>query len=823
MRSTIGIRLAIVNLLMYIMPVVASAQTKSIKQQIKESVLISILEGEHWYSTDSIVLNSAVESDKNIRIRFNKTAATVLVSQDKLNAMSDSVRGWTGLKGGNITFYAEQRPLASLLPNKWKMATAKGNIVDRSIEYGEPGELAGRVYALWNSHGRYYEKNLDRWEWQRARLFTTVEDLLSSSFMLPFLAPMLENAGANVLLPRERDTQSNISIASNDGTGNIHSEVPQEGDYGVFVKYEDNHNGKVTYKVNHAGGASRYAVDQSQGYDMWIYLGTHHFTKGWSVDIEGTDDKTKEIRLGGGKGSIARYGKTSGLPTWMECARYYLESDGFDAKTVYTLSDGANDYTDDVNCRGEWVNALKNKKNIHVDASIALHTDAGFAKDDTTIGTLTIVSTNNGNGKYSDGRSKMMAFDLARTIEQQITGDIRATWDSNWSERGIWDKGYAEARRQDVPSVLVELLSHQNINDIHLALHPQFRFDACRAIYKGILRFFNGDSATVTPLPVKAFGIRQTGEETITLEWEESIDPLENSAKADIFYIYANGCFIAKTTDNKIELSQKADGKIVAYHVVAGNKGGISFPSQTLAARLISNAPKALFVDGFNRVAAPDVVDEEHFRGVLSEIEPGVAWGEDLFSTGAQYDFDPKSMWLDDDAPGCGASFADKEGGVTIGSHRNCVPQAAMELADNGYSFVSQSKEYFERDSAKHDKLYIRIWLDRQRSTWYGDMPQRHAIYSEGFLDRIEALKMCADKIYISGSYIGTDIKDAVTAKRVAEVLGFTHITNHASKTIDGVHPDGIKPAKGASTIEKYKDTDISATIRYGNVTVSGY
>jgi hypothetical protein len=68
--------------------------------------------------------------------------------------------------------------------------------------------LAGRHIALWPSHGWYYEHSLGRWEWQRARVFQTVEDLLPMSFVVPYLAPMLEQAGARVFMPRERDVQT---------------------------------------------------------------------------------------------------------------------------------------------------------------------------------------------------------------------------------------------------------------------------------------------------------------------------------------------------------------------------------------------------------------------------------------------------------------------------------------------------------------------------------------------------------------------------------------------------------------------------------------
>lgn len=76
--------------------------------------------------------------------------------------------------------------------------------------------LSGRNIALWASHGRYYEQSLGRWEWQRPCLFQTVEDLFSASFVLPYLVPMLENAGAYVMMPRERDVNPVEIIIDND-------------------------------------------------------------------------------------------------------------------------------------------------------------------------------------------------------------------------------------------------------------------------------------------------------------------------------------------------------------------------------------------------------------------------------------------------------------------------------------------------------------------------------------------------------------------------------------------------------------------------------
>lgn len=202
--------------------------------------------------------------------------------------------------------------------------------------------LSGRHVALWQSHGRYYEEATRRWEWQRAPLFTTVEDMYTQSYVLPFLIPMLENAGAYVMTPRERDTQKYEVIIDNDpafqarregllrrsgkysesgswsnaGTGfadfkEIYSgddnpftagtvrkasckkdsaadavatwtpDIPERGQYAVYVSYKSlpNSTESAHYSVTHLGGTSHFLVNQKMGGGTWIYLGTFEFGK----------------------------------------------------------------------------------------------------------------------------------------------------------------------------------------------------------------------------------------------------------------------------------------------------------------------------------------------------------------------------------------------------------------------------------------------------------------------------------------------------------------------------------------------------------------
>ena len=176
--------------------------------------------------------------------------------------------------------------------------------------------LQNRHIALWQSHGWYYEQSLKRWEWQRARVFETVEDLYTQSYVLPFLVPMLENAGAVVLLPRERDWNIHEVIVDNDQTGSGYQEagvwraapdsgfanpkaaylypenpfkmgtarltetdrdggssacwlpeIPEDGEYAVYVSYQTvgNSTTAARYEVRHEGGNTRFSVNQQMG------------------------------------------------------------------------------------------------------------------------------------------------------------------------------------------------------------------------------------------------------------------------------------------------------------------------------------------------------------------------------------------------------------------------------------------------------------------------------------------------------------------------------------------------------------------------------
>lgn len=253
-----------------------------------------------------------------------------------------------GLSDWQVALRALDMPISVLVPNafaqeggnpakRWPSAT-QGRPLTTSLDQPWKADalLSGRHIAVWPSHGWYYEERLDRWEWQRARLFQTVEDLLPMSFIVPYLTPMLENAGAYVHMPRERDVQKQevvidgdvppmdgsryleigeLSYAWKEGaqagfaplnvlrdenpfrqgtyrisrTDSIASAsiswtplIPEDGEYAVYVSWgqEENATSDARYTVHHAGGSSSISVDQGMMAQTWVYVGTWRFNAG---------------------------------------------------------------------------------------------------------------------------------------------------------------------------------------------------------------------------------------------------------------------------------------------------------------------------------------------------------------------------------------------------------------------------------------------------------------------------------------------------------------------------------------------------------------
>jgi hypothetical protein len=75
----------------------------------------------------------------------------------------------------------------------WVTNVSRPNEISRGLE--------GRHLTIAASHGKYYDAQKGKWKWQRPNLFCTTEDLFTQTIVIPYLMPMLENAGAVVWSP----------------------------------------------------------------------------------------------------------------------------------------------------------------------------------------------------------------------------------------------------------------------------------------------------------------------------------------------------------------------------------------------------------------------------------------------------------------------------------------------------------------------------------------------------------------------------------------------------------------------------------------------
>ncbi len=763
--------------------------------------------------------------------------------------------------------------------------------------------LFNRNIVIAPSHGWYYNSKEDKWEWQRPRMSQSVEDLLPASFCIPYLIPMLENAGATVLDPRERDIQTNSVVVDNDSKSDVKSkyyfeevkskeyewrtgngfgfaegnppyavdfnpfakgtyretnsdnvatasiswapEIPDEGYYAVYISYHASKQNidDANYIVIHDGIKTEFKVNQQIGGSTWQYLGTFKFSKGFHPEedkivltnkssVAGKIVSGDAVRFGGGMGIVMRGGRTSGRPKFVEGSRYYLQYAGI-PDSLYDFNKAQDDYNDDKQDRSKYVNYLNgnssNDKNgsglgIPIDLSLALHTDAGVTHNDTTIGTLALYGIKGEDGKsiFPNGVSRLASRDLADLIQTQITNDIRAKYDPAWNRRQLMDEEpsndaypqqYSEVYRPNVPAVLIEMLSHQNFLDMKFALDPQFRFDAARAIYKGMLRFLavqNHFKYIIEPLPVTNFNTDLVDNKTVVLKWKPAIDLLEPTAKPDGYIVYTrigdgdfdNGIFVS---DTLAEFKNLKPNIIYSYKVTAINKGGESFPSEILSVcRTNNDKQPVLIINGFERISAPAIIDSKKFGGFENWVDPGVPDKYNINFVGRQYDFNPKDEWKSNDEPGWGGSHSDYEGKVIAGNNFDYPFIHGESILKCGYPFVSVSiKSVIDGEVNLIKYKFVDLILGEQKTThWQKAIEDslrgiRFKTFPVGLQKRITEYCQSGGNIFVSGSYVASDLfneipRDSSDIKFAENILKYTLDTDHAAKTGDIFSADSL-------------------------------
>ena len=834
-----------------------------------------------------------------------------------------------------LTIFADGKPIEELIPNIYRNKKKDKERMSLKTDYKDkawvknisrPNEISrglqDRHIAIWQSHGNYFKNDKNEWGWQRPRLFCTTEDLFTQSFVLPYVIPMLENAGAIVYTPRERDTQKNEIIVDNDtpnaslylevGSKKAHwatapikgfaqkkaiyrdgenpftdgtcrfipterkkknkdqafaewvPTLPAKGEYAVYVSYRTlpNSVSDAKYLVFHNGGVTEFKVNQKIGGGTWVYLGTFEFDKGnndYGMVVLSNESSehgvvcADAVRFGGGMGNIERGGKTSGLPRYLEGARYSAQWAGMPYE-VYAGRKGENDYADDINTRSNTINYLSGGSvynpqqpglGIPLEMTMALHSDAGCSKTDELIGSLGIYTTDFNNGKLNTGIDRYASRDLADILLTQIQKDIYSSYNLSWTRRSMWNRNYSETRLPATPSTIIELLSHQNFADMQLGHDPNFKFTVGRAIYKGILQFVAGQhdkEYVVQPLPVSNFAIRfGKKKNTLELSWKGENDPQEPTAQPREYIVYTrigyggfdNGTLVSKTSHTvKIE-----PGLVYSFKVTAVNRGGESFPSEILSAyKAKRERERVLIINGFDRVSGPAVINTFDKAGFDLEQDPGVPYLSNISFSGAQIGFDRAQAGKEGEGS-LGYSGSELEG-IKIAGNTFDYPfihGKAIQAAGK-YSFVSCSDEAVENGTVTLEDCpvvdYI-LGMEKEDPV--------HKVYYKTFSSAMQRIitSYCQSggNLFVSGAYVGSDMSGTQGNREFTEKIlkyGYqSSMTDKSSNRINGLGrtitiprtpnetsyavpaPDCIVPVDTAFPVFTYVPGNQSAGIAY--------
>lgn len=834
-----------------------------------------------------------------------------------------------------LTIFADGKPIEELIPNIYRNKKKDKERMSLKTDYKDkawvknisrPNEISrglqDRHIAIWQSHGNYFKNDKNEWGWQRPRLFCTTEDLFTQSFVLPYVIPMLENAGAIVYTPRERDTQKNEIIVDNDtpnaslylevGSKKAHwatapikgfaqkkaiyrdgenpftdgtcrfipterkkknkdqafaewvPTLPAKGEYAVYVSYRTlpNSVSDAKYLVFHNGGVTEFKVNQKIGGGTWVYLGTFEFDKGnndYGMVVLSNESSehgvvcADAVRFGGGMGNIERGGKTSGLPRYLEGARYSAQWAGMPYE-VYAGRKGENDYADDINTRSNTINYLSGGSvynpqqpglGIPLEMTMALHSDAGCSKTDELIGSLGIYTTDFNNGKLNTGIDRYASRDLADILLTQIQKDIYSSYNLSWTRRSMWNRNYSETRLPATPSTIIELLSHQNFADMQLGHDPNFRFTVGRAIYKGILQFVAGQhdkEYVVQPLPVSNFAIRfGKKKNTLELSWKGENDPQEPTAQPREYIVYTrigyggfdNGTLVSKTSHTvKIE-----PGLVYSFKVTAVNRGGESFPSEILSAyKAKRERERVLIINGFDRVSGPAVINTFDKAGFDLEQDPGVPYLSNISFSGAQIGFDRAQAGKEGEGS-LGYSGSELEGMKIAGNTFDYpfIHGKAIQAAGK-YSFVSCSDEAVENGTVTlEDYPVVDYILGMEKED------PVHKVYYKTFSSAMQRIitSYCQSggNLFVSGAYVGSDMSGTQGNREFTEKIlkyGYqSSMTDKSSNRINGLGrtitiprvpnetsyavpaPDCIVPVDTAFPVFTYVPGNQSAGIAY--------
>ena len=598
------------------------------------------------------------------------------------------------------------------------------------------------------------------------------------------------------------------------------------GKYAVYVSYQTLSESidDAQYIVYHKGQSTEIKVNQQMGGSTWVYIGTFDFDKGCNEynRVILTNHSSSRglvtadaVRFGGGMGNIQRGGQTSGLPRCLEGARYYAQWAGM-PYNVYSSKQGTDDYGDDINTRSLMTNYLgggsvyipsKEGKKVPIELSLAIHSDAGYSSDlNSLIGSLAICTTDFNDCILNSGVSRMMSKDFATMLLNNVQNDITHKY-GKWKRRELADRNYSETRLPEVPSVILETMSHQNFSDMIMGQDPNFRFIIARSIYKTITKYIasqHGEKFNIEPLAPDNFRIEFKKNNKIRLSWNE-VDDTEESTSRPIGYIlytsagssdFDNGTYIKGHNYYDIQLEPNI---VYNFKVSAINKGGESFTTEVLSTYYNPLATKTIMiVNGFHRLSSPAIRNDNRQQGFDINADPGVCDGSTLGFCGRQTCFDT-SMIGKSGENGLGYSTDELTGRIIAGNTFDYTRTHAEAIAaTQNYNIVSCSSFAIESGLVTlNNYAMLDIILGLEKND--GHSMEYYKTFKTSMQDRLSQYVSNGGRLFVSGSYVGSDMQTDKDKAFISNVLKISCDTTELSNKNDTIRGLG-------NTLTIYRD-----------------
>ena len=515
--------------------------------------------------------------------------------------------------------------------------------------------LRGRTIAISPGHGYIYYDSLGRYATQRGLIRWNdcgdcrgvIEDFETHEVVVDHLVPLLEGAGARVVLVRDR-SRSSVGVIVDDGDGDYREtgagfiDGTSAGGHGGDYRATDDRSASVEWtvaapesgpqllstwfvaganrrlaaelEVDLAGHVLRYAIDLRSHGRRWAPIGVFDLDAATTVTVrlrhgtKGPDGRfivADAVRLGAGVHS-------TGHPWWQMGAKPFAQ---YQSAPSGVLSRG------DVTIRPRYAEFYG------ADVYLSVHSNASGQPNSTAAGTSTYRYS---CGRFDNHTSDPPAADcddplgsdrLQQLVHDGMVNRLRAEWDPNWRDRGTRVANFGEVRELDgIPGALVESAFHDNVRlpdgsnlkmTDNQSLHdPRWRDIVAYGMYEGLSEFLVGAGPLLAPPPeaVLARRIDATSVEVTFVAVPEAMSYRVYTAQGR--RVFDQGS-IARGTAIAVD---GLDPEVPAFFKVSSlHAAGEGLSSAIVTARPSARRAQILIVDAFQRRDAwTSVQDNRH-------------------------------------------------------------------------------------------------------------------------------------------------------------------------------------------------------------------